>query len=385
MKKKIAFIIPDMRGGGSERMVSRLSYFLNDIYDITVILFDDIDTKYAIGCKKRCLHIPSESSIHKKIKNVLKRKKAIQNMLKNENIDLAISFTGTGNLSFGLCKTDTIKVISCRNYLDYCRHSKLYKFLLKKSNYLLCNSKEMCEDIQSDMLLYKNKILYLTNFFDDKKIQRLCQQPLKEPFQSFYATHKVIINISRFTEGKGHHHLLKAFQILKEDCKEAGLLIIGEGGKLEKDIHKMVDNNKFKDDILVVNFQDNPFCLLHHASVFALTSYAEGFPNSLVEAMLSQTGVVSSKCKTGAVEILIDKENQYGVLCSRFGLDFNSDYGSYDEEDIELASALSKFMIDDDYRHNMEHQAYKRGMEFSVEHMKPTYIKYINTMMEGNL
>ncbi len=385
MKKKVALIIPDMRGGGSERMVSRLSHMLNDVFDLMVILFDDRDAKYELACDVHCLHIPASNQVFQKVSHVIKRKRQLEIVLKEKKVDLAVSFTPSANLCLGLCKTKTVKVISCRNYWDFLENQKKYAFLLKCSNYLLCNSKEMYEDIRGMLPTQKEKIVYLVNVFDDKQIDFFSEQKINEEYESFFQTHKVIINISRFVKGKGHHHLLKCFELLKKDCSDAGLLLIGEGGELEHQIQEMASRSKYKEDIRIIPFQQNPFSYIHRSHVFALSSHVEGFPNALVEAMLSKTAVVSGCCKTGAKEILIDEEgNTYGCLCPVMDLGPDFDYETVSDSERIFANTLLHVIQDDVFRIDLVNKGFAYAKKFSEAQMKDRYIDQINQLMEVN-
>jgi glycosyltransferase involved in cell wall biosynthesis len=51
-------------------------------------------------------------------------------------------------------------------------------------------------------------------------------------------------------------------------------------------------------------FLENPFPIIRAAAAYVLPSNAEGFPNGLVEAMVSGTPVISTDCRSGPSEIL---------------------------------------------------------------------------------
>src|SRR3546814_9744070 len=55
---------------------------------------------------------------------------------------------------------------------------------------------------------------------------------------------------------------------------------------------------------------ENPFAVLNRASLFALPSNAEGFPNGLVEAIACGLPVVAANCASGPAEILLNRSRE---------------------------------------------------------------------------
>ena len=85
-----------------------------------------------------------------------------------------------------------------------------------------------------------------------------------------------------------------------------------------------------------------PFPLLKKASVYALTSIREGFPNALVEAMALGVPSVASDCMTGPGEIIRTKDGDAGVLLPVFSERKDLDAASIPEEDARLADEILK-------------------------------------------
>ncbi len=378
--KKLALLIPDLRGGGSERMVSRLSYMLSDVYDLTIILFDEKNQKYPVGCDVICLACPAKKGLLHKMKNVFLRRSRIQKLCIEKDFDMVISFTRTGNLSLGISNINAVKVISCRNYYDYKQHSRLYRFLLKHSDYLLCNSQEMFNDIKINIGDIQ-KLEVLQNCFDINEIVKQSHLPMNKEMRDFYFDHQVIVNMGRFIKGKGHDSLIRAFDIIKESCPRAKLLLIGEGGAKEKEIFKMITQSDYSKDIKVIPFQKNPFIYIHYAAVYAFSSSIEGFPNSLVEAMACETAIVASECKTGVKEILCDNDEIYGLLCPRLSLEFGESVSELETVQI-YADAVVKVLLDSELQQDLAKKAYERAKHFSDARMKKIYVTKLDKMME---
>lgn len=122
---------------------------------------------------------------------------------------------------------------------------------------------------------------------------------------------KIIITASRLTLFE------KDFQTLFKAIKEVNskipcqLVILGEGVDKEK-IIKMAEELGANQHVSLIGFKKNPIEYISQAQVFVLSSYVEGSPIILVEAMISKVPIVSSDCDFGPKEILENGKN--GIL-----------------------------------------------------------------------
>ena len=107
--------------------------------------------------------------------------------------------------------------------------------------------------------------------------------------------------------------LLQAAKVLVEQKKiNLELVIVGDGNRKNKLVDFVVKNNLQK-IIKIIKFNSNPFNLISQADLFILTSKFEGLPNVLLEAITLNKFVISSDCRTGPKEILLDGKG--GLLC----------------------------------------------------------------------
>lgn len=120
----------------------------------------------------------------------------------------------------------------------------------------------------------------------------------------------VIVAVGRLTEAKDFPTLIRAFDLLRAQmlCR---LIILGEGEERSNLEHLILKLN-LSDNVLMPGFVDNPFSYMKEASLFVLSSRWEGFGNSLAEAMACGTPVVSTDCPCGPAEIL--ENGRWGCL-----------------------------------------------------------------------
>ncbi|MBT8100099.1 MAG: glycosyltransferase, partial [Gammaproteobacteria bacterium] len=98
------------------------------------------------------------------------------------------------------------------------------------------------------------------------------------------ANHLVFGIVARFSEEKGHDHLLRAFKRLVPGAPHARLLLIGDG-PLENDIRALVAELDLEPLVVFTGAQRNIPEHLSIIDVFVLASTRESFPLSAREAM----------------------------------------------------------------------------------------------------
>lgn len=143
---------------------------------------------------------------------------------------------------------------------------------------------------------------------------------------------RYIVGMGRLVRQKGFDMLMAAFAATKAD--DWRLLLIGDGPGREE----LVQRSKalgIDDRVDFVGKVTDPETYLAGASIFALSSRYEGFPNALLEAMSLGIPSVSFDCPSGPGEIIVHGNN--GLLVPA-------------EDVAGLSSSLSELMHNPEYR-----------------------------------
>ena len=120
----------------------------------------------------------------------------------------------------------------------------------------------------------------------------------------------LVISAGRLAPEKGFSDLINAVSILNGNFP-VRLAILGEG-PLRGELESLILEKDLSDCVRLLGFQVNPLKFFSKADVFVLSSYVEGLPNVLVEAMAAGCTTVSTNCPTGPEEVL--EGGKYGYL-----------------------------------------------------------------------
>jgi len=170
-----------------------------------------------------------------------------------------------------------------------------------------------------------------------------------------------ILSVGSLTPQKNFHLLIKAFSKISKKLN-AKLIILGEG-KLRSSLQELIMKLNLKDSVLLAGFNDNPYPWYLTADVYVLSSDWEGLPTVLIEALESGLPIVSTDCESGPKEILED--GRYGKLVPTNDINALSS---------AIETSLSEY-------HDKEFLM-KRAKDFSIESISRQYLEYFGLIEE---
>jgi glycosyltransferase involved in cell wall biosynthesis len=109
---------------------------------------------------------------------------------------------------------------------------------------------------------------------------------------------------------KGQALLLHALSDLNDSGSDLGLVILGEGPE-RKTLERLIDRLHLQDRVLLPGFRPAARDYLPEFGLFALPSFTEGLPITLLETMQCGTPIVASR--VGGIPELLDG-GQAGLL-----------------------------------------------------------------------
>jgi sugar transferase (PEP-CTERM/EpsH1 system associated) len=115
---------------------------------------------------------------------------------------------------------------------------------------------------------------------------------------------RVIATVGRLEPVKDHSTLIAAASMLKQASARFRLVLVGEGTLRER-LETEVAHFGLADQTHFLGHRDDVEHVLAAADVFVLSSWSEGLPNGIMEAMAAGVAVVSTAVG-GATELVVD-------------------------------------------------------------------------------
>lgn len=299
-RKKIDFYISSLSGGGAERVLVCIANKLAELgYEVSIISLEKRPQFYVVP---NIIKVFKYDNSNLGIKGVLEDYQCIKKHLVKSNADISISFLSRCNLLVlfaALLKTNKIIVCDRNNPLK--EHTKLAfiisNLLYRRANKIIVQTKQIksfyWKKNQANMSVIENPIdtVALNN--------QVIEIPMRE---------KVIISVGRLEKQKDFITLIKAFALIKNKYPEWSIKIFGHGN-MKEELEKLIIEEKLENNIFLCGRTSKPYYEMRKSSIFVLSSFYEGFPNVLCEAMYAGNLCVASDCVSGPRELIDDGIN----------------------------------------------------------------------------
>ena len=403
-KKKLLFVIPYLHCGGAERVVANISMGLSDEYDIDILVNSSNNVDYAYSGQLISLGIDrfkKVDSVLFQVMALVKRTIKLIQLKKAGQYAVCVSHLDSAHISNILsgnryCKT----VLTAHSTMSENQKNWKYKlfivpavkWLYSKADVVVAVSKGIAVDFINNFRLSREKIVTIYNGINLEEIEQQKTEELGAETQQFIAGGRVFCNVGRLDYPKAQWHLIRAFKKVHSNCKDARLLIVGDGD-YRSYLETIIRGSNLEEVVKLVGFQTNPFKFLANSDIFVFPSMFEGFPNSPVEALALGLPVITTDFHNGAREILTPETSvetdwikeievtDYGYMVP---LCDGRKYSAGDElthEEGLLAEAMLKTIMDVDnekYSSDYHERAKERAQFFSLDSMVEGWKKLIN-------
>lgn len=295
---KIDFYISSLSGGGAEKVLVTIANKLAELGNSVSIISLEMRPQF---------YVPNQDVNIIKIKNTgklswLKDLFRIRKYMNSSNAEVSISFLTRCNLLvlfLGLFTSKKIIVSDRNNPLK--EHSK-FIFLLQNLLYLRAN--QIIVQTQQIKSYYwkalKNKITVIENPIDTVALNNQIKKVPKRE--------NVILSMGRLEKQKDFKSLIKAFSLISDKHPDWRVEVFGFGN-MQKELQEYVSSFNLSNKFLFRGRTATPYYEMKRASIFVLSSFYEGFPNVLCEALYAGDLCISSDCVSGPREMIDHGEN----------------------------------------------------------------------------
>ena len=363
-KEKLLLISPMLHQGGFERVCITTARLLKPYYDVSIVIFDDADIAFDIrGLSIINIHLGVRNGKLAKITNLMRRAVRVRKLKQRMKPVIAYSFGPSANMVNALSKTSLTSVfLGLRGYQDVADDPKM-KLYVRKADRIICCSKEIEAIVQEKYGYLQTATLY--NPYDAKGITELSKEKVTDlPWKMEDEDRpRILIGVGRDDPIKGFWHLIKAFYLVQKEIPQMRLIIMGDGSF--EQAKSLVSELQLEQKVYFPGVRKNPYKYLAASEMFLLSSYTEGFPNVLVEAMILGRPLISTDCRTGPAEIL--DHGKYGILVPDMGdtEDYSGD--TISEKETCFAEKIIEVLKDSERQKELSELERKRAGEFDYD------------------
>ncbi len=163
---------------------------------------------------------------------------------------------------------------------------------------------------------------------------------------------KIVVTVANFRKVKNHLLLLQGFKELIREFDKVMILLIGQGyvhdpDYSEREVRDYIAENNISEKVILTGYRSDVKDLLSIADVFCLTSFREGLPISMLEAMSIGLPVIGTNVP-GIRDVVAHGKNGFLV-------DLGDSKG--------LKDSLLKILVNDQLRCNFASESRKIAME----------------------
>ena len=363
-KEKLLLISPMLHQGGFERVCITTARLLKPYYDVSIVIFDDADIAFDIrGLSIINIHLGVRNGKLAKITNLMRRAVRVRKLKQRMKPVIAYSFGPSANMVNALSKTSLTRVfLGLRGYQDVADDPKM-KLYVRKADRIICCSKEIEAIVQEKYGYLQTATLY--NPYDAEGITELSKEKVTDlPWKMEDEDRpRILIGVGRDDPIKGFWHLIKAFYLVQKEIPQMRLIIMGDGSF--EQAKSLVSELQLEQKVYFPGVRKNPYKYLAASEMFLLSSYTEGFPNVLVEAMILGRPLISTDCRTGPAEIL--DHGKYGILVPDMGdtEDYSGD--TISEKETCFAEKIIEVLKDSERQKELSELERKRAGEFDYD------------------
>lgn len=310
---KLLYILPNLNVGGVSRVVNELATgMVQKYHDVVIVTLNKHEKQVHVlkDIKIIELNIQDKSALFSGVSKLI-------NIIKFEKPDIVHSHTVYSHLFVRAA------AIFCKKpkYIAS-EHGTMNESLSKSVGFKLMRFTNFLSDLITNVSQSSVNSYVKYRIVNNKKIVCVYNGVDLDKFKSSKKTNKItkILYVGRISKEKNLHLLIDFMKALPNDIYQCD--IVGDGDQLEI-IKKYAVTQKVEDKVVFLGKRLDVPKIMKEYDILILTSFTEGLPTVLIEAIASRLLVLSTNCG-GVKEILegfdflIAKNNDKKDLLNKF-------------------------------------------------------------------
>ena len=301
---RITLVISSLSGGGAERVMTLMAnYWLDKGNEVTLITLAPVDSDFfdvSSGVRRVGLGLVKRSKgVIQGALNNLRRLWKLRREIQSSRPDVVISFVDQMNI-LTLLSTRGLPcpvIVSERTAASFRPIGKIWDELRKRVYVLADAIVVQTEGVRKpfEKMFSASRLWVVPN--------PVVEAPRGTHEPTVLGGSDYILGLGRLSQEKGFDLLLRSFAKVSSKFPAWNLVIIGDGPEKEN-LFQLCDELGLMNRVSFLGRLKDPAPILRGASIFALTSRYEGFPNALLEAMAAGVPSISFDCPCGPSEII---------------------------------------------------------------------------------
>lgn len=308
--RAVAFFIPDLNGGGAQKVVVNLANAMVDLTarPIHIVLaradgefLDEVRPEVKIVDLGTGRASRSIFSLARYLRN--ENPAVLCSSLDYANVCASLAWHLAGKACRLVLREDSVVRAPTGNWHKRLRGltmQRLMGLLYRRADRVVALGEAVAATLQERRICKAEDIEIIGNPVTVNAPSPVpeCELVPSRPWRERY-----IVAVGRLDRAKGFDVLIESFANLKDfDCD---LVILGEG-ELRAELEAQAERLGLSDRVHLPGFMKNPHSVMAHAQLFVLSSRWEGLPIVLLEALSLGVPVVSTRCPGEAAKVILD-------------------------------------------------------------------------------
>lgn len=317
--KKVLFMIPDLAGGGAEKvLVNLVNNMDKNNFDITVKTLFDV----GINRDRLLPHIKREYCIKKQFRGnskffLLFKPEILYNRFVKEHYDIIVSYLEgpTARIVSG-CTDENTKLISwihCEMHTKEVLSAPFRSFNEAKNCYnkfdlTICVSEYTKNDF-CGILDFTKPITVLYNPVESDIVIERSKEKIDD--YQFDNKNKTLIAVATLKKSKRLDRIIRVHKRLIDDGIDNKVIILGKGPDYYT-LNSLINDLNVNETCKLLGYNTNPYKYIRNSDLFLCSSISEGFSTAATEALIVGTPVVT--VEVSGMKEMLGENNEYGIV-----------------------------------------------------------------------